>query len=152
MAAFDNSTKCKVWLPLLVTFAFTIRTGFAIKCWECNSRYDRDCGDPFNNATFALTDCNQRNLEHFPQQQATVCRKILQKVRDDYRIVRGCGFLSSEKEGSDCFKRAGTFNVLIQYCSCDSDGCNAAPGTFNPHSWIGLLAGVVLSTIMMKVK
>lgn len=42
--------------------------------------------------------------------------------------MRGCGWLSSEhREGPEaCFKRAGTFNVLIQYCSCDRDGCNTA--------------------------
>lgn len=111
----------------LCTLAMHIHTARSIHCWECNSHYDRNCADPFQNETFALTDCDQRDLEHLPQQKATVCRKIVQKVRDDYRFVRGCGWLSNEKEGSECFKRAGTFNVLIQFCSCGGDGCNAAP-------------------------
>ncbi|GIY88222.1 protein quiver [Caerostris extrusa] len=72
----------------------------------------------------------------------------LSGLRDDYRFVRGCGWLSSEKESTDCFKRAGTFNVLIQYCSCDTDGCNAAPSILQ-HSWIGLLASVILSILMI---
>lgn len=147
MAAHE-SFGSKLWVPLLLSFAFTIQSGIAIKCWECNSHYDRNCADPFGNETFALTDCDQRELEHFPQQKASVCRKIIQKVRDDYRFVRGCGWLSSEKESTDCFKRAGTFNVLIQYCSCDADGCNAAPPTIQ-CSWIGLLAAVILSTLMV---
>ncbi|GFY42917.1 uncharacterized protein TNIN_142121 [Trichonephila inaurata madagascariensis] len=147
MAAHE-SFRPKLWVPLLFTFAFTIHSGTAIKCWDCNSHYDRNCADPFRNATFALTDCDQKNLDHFPQQKASVCRKIIQKVKDDYRFVRTCGWLSSEKENTDCFKRAGTFNVLIQYCSCDKDGCNAAPSSIQ-YSWIGLLAVVVLSTLMV---
>ncbi|XP_054721103.1 uncharacterized protein LOC129230708 [Uloborus diversus] len=146
MAAIDHLGS-KVWLPVLVALAFSIQSGLAIMCWECNSHYDKNCADPFRNSTFALTDCNQRERDDF-QQKATVCRKIIQKVRDDYRFVRGCGWLSAEKEGTDCFKRAGTFNVLIQYCSCDSDGCNAAPHTTS-HSWIGLLAAVILSVIVV---
>ncbi|GIY28257.1 protein quiver [Caerostris darwini] len=147
MAAHE-SFPSKFWLPLLFTTVFVIHTGSAIKCWDCNSHYDKNCADPFRNATFDLMDCNMRSLEHFPQQKATVCRKIIQKVRDDYRFVRGCGWLSSEKESTDCFKRAGTFNVLIQYCSCDKDGCNAAPSILQ-HSWIGLLAAVILSILMV---
>lgn len=150
MAALQATFGSKVWLPLLFTFAYSIQAGLAIMCWECNSHYDKNCADPFGNETFALTDCNQRDLEHFPQQKASVCRKIMQKVRDDYRFVRGCGWLSSEKESTDCFKRAGTFNVLIQYCSCDSDGCNTAPHTIQ-YSWAVLLSVVILS-IWMAVK
>ncbi|XP_071042512.1 UPAR/Ly6 domain-containing protein crok [Parasteatoda tepidariorum] len=139
------------WLLLLFTSTFSIQAGLAIMCWECNSHYDKNCGDPFRNETFAITDCNQRDLEHFPQQKATVCRKIIQKVTDDYRFVRGCGWLSNENVSHDCFKRAGTFNVLIQYCSCNYDGCNAAPHTIQQSSWIALMAMVIFS-IWMTVK
>lgn len=33
--------------------------GAAIKCWECNSKYDHRCGDTFNNYSVALVDCDQ---------------------------------------------------------------------------------------------
>lgn len=47
---------------------------FAIKCWDCDSYTDRNCGDPFNNRTLSVTDCSliaDRNMQK--------CRKIVQK-------------------------------------------------------------------------
>jgi len=150
MASQESSRRFFFWVILFVTFAFTIHTGSAIKCWECNSHYDRNCGDPFGNETFALTDCDQRELEHYPNQKASVCRKIIQKVRNDYRFVRGCGWLSgqTEKESTNCFKRSGTFNVLVQYCSCDQDGCNASD--FVRPDWTGLLVVLIAAIFLVK--
>lgn len=47
---------------------------FAIKCWDCNSYLDKNCGDPFDNRTLSVTDCSliaDRNMQK--------CRKIMQK-------------------------------------------------------------------------
>ena len=30
-----------------------------IKCFSCNSHYDRNCGDPFSNYTTELVNCEQ---------------------------------------------------------------------------------------------
>jgi len=54
-------------------------------------------------------------------------------VNDEYRTIRGCGYINDDgkevkpdtKLSGDCIKRAGTFSVLVQYCSCNGeDGCN----------------------------
>ncbi|KAH7931634.1 hypothetical protein MRX96_016991 [Rhipicephalus microplus] len=102
-------------------------TGWAIYCWRCNSAYDPNCADPFNNITSDLVNCDMRVKEHLPPgTRAQVCRKIVQKVYSDFRTVRDCGWLKSDKEGTECMRRAGTFSVLMKYCSCDKDGCNGA--------------------------
>ncbi|KAK8783551.1 hypothetical protein V5799_010086 [Amblyomma americanum] len=68
-----------------------------------------------------------RVKDHLPPgSRAQVCRKIVQKVYSDFRTVRDCGWLKDEKEGTSCMRRAGTFSVLMKYCSCDKDGCNSA--------------------------
>ena len=75
-------------------------SGFAIKCWECNSQYDHRCGEAFDNFTVALVDCDQRSSDvaHIDREnmvrynaytvaeakeipdtsKATVCRKTTQ--------------------------------------------------------------------------
>ena len=34
--------------------------GAALKCWSCNSKYDPRCGEPFNNFSMAMVDCDQQ--------------------------------------------------------------------------------------------
>lgn len=53
---------------------------YAIKCWDCRSDADPKCSDPFDNTTFAITDCKQLpELDYLPNARATMCRKIRQK-------------------------------------------------------------------------
>ncbi|XP_076348856.1 UPAR/Ly6 domain-containing protein crok-like [Tachypleus tridentatus] len=120
-----------------VVFAMIFQGGGAIKCWECNSLYDPNCADPFDNYTVAVTDCDQRFLPHLPNVSATLCRKIIQKVNDEYRYIRSCGWIHAEKkhEGG-CYKKAGTFQVMVDYCNCETDECNSAIST--TISWISL--------------
>lgn len=56
---------------------------FAIKCWDCDSYTDRNCGDPFNNRTLSVTDCSliaERNMQK--------CRKIVQKSMQILSFIR----------------------------------------------------------------
>lgn len=110
-----------------------------IKCWECNSAYDKRCGDPFNNYTSELVDCDQKqsDLSHLPLNNgtpytATICRKTVQTVRADVRVIRSCGWIPNPPnlEGRDCYTRTGTNQVMVYHCACKEDGCNAAPQTF----------------------
>jgi len=61
-------------------FTVTV-TEAGIKCWVCNSFNDLGCGDPFDNSSFPITDCDaelnkRENLKGVP---ATMCRKLVQK-------------------------------------------------------------------------
>ncbi|CAG2174122.1 unnamed protein product [Oppiella nova] len=106
---------------------------YGLSCWDCNSLINNGCNDPFKEDDFAMADCTQKFLPRYPNQPGTICRKIVQKVNDEYRTIRGCGYLDdagkeikpNEHLANECVKRAGTFSVLIQYCSCNGkDGCN----------------------------
>ncbi|KAI1281932.1 hypothetical protein HDE_12997 [Halotydeus destructor] len=115
----------------LTIFAAIFASGYAIQCWDCQSNYNPGCGSNFDNSSFAMVDCDQKFLAHLPNNKATVCRKITQKVQDDEqpRTIRGCGFLEDGTTDGQCVRRSGTFSVLVEYCTCSTDGCNSARGS-----------------------
>ncbi|XP_055917710.1 uncharacterized protein LOC129949981 [Eupeodes corollae] len=129
----QNITICVVLSVLCL-----IQTGLAIKCWDCRSDNDPKCGDPFDNRTLAITDCSQeKELPHLPGVQATMCRKIRQKVGGEWRYFRSCAWMGEPGIGGDerfCLMRTGTYNIFMEYCTCNSkDGCNSS-GFLGPNS------------------
>ncbi|CAG7734175.1 unnamed protein product [Allacma fusca] len=134
---------------LLVLFLVScLREGLGIRCYQCNSARDPYCGDPFSNTTVADVDCDQM----FPGKNATVCRKNVQKVnlgsKSDHRVVRACGWEPDKKAsakdvkdeddepagkgGERCYTRAGTFEVMVTYCTCTSTLCNGGNHVMPP--------------------
>merc|ERR1712045_71045 len=105
-----------------------------IKCFSCNSHYDRNCADPFNNYTSELVNCDQEDhrMTHLPlkndttRHSANSCRKTIQIVKDEMRIIRSCGWLPNPESLADreCFTRTGTHSVMVHHCVCKEDGCN----------------------------
>ncbi|KAL3876838.1 hypothetical protein ACJMK2_034624 [Sinanodonta woodiana] len=106
------------------TAAVLFEIGASIKCYECNSYFQHDCADWFNNRTFNLNECPP---------EATLCRKIVQEVyyNDEWnvRYIRQCavrGEVGGE-EGRVCMDRTGTSKVKVKYCHCNNqEGCNSA--------------------------
>lgn len=101
----------------------------SIKCWDCRSDSDPKCADPFDNSTLSITDCRQVDAkEHLPGVKATMCRKIRQKVHGQWRYIRSCAFMGEPGiEGDErfCLMRTGSYNIFLEYCTCNSkDGCN----------------------------
>ncbi|XP_055836431.1 uncharacterized protein LOC129905081 [Episyrphus balteatus] len=128
----QNITFC-----VLLSIFCLIQTGLAIKCWDCRSDNDPKCGDPFDNRTLAITDCSQeRELPHLPGVAATMCRKIRQKVGGEWRYFRSCAYMGEPGiEGDErfCLMRTGTYNIFMEYCTCNSkDGCNSS-GFLSPN-------------------
>jgi len=106
-----------------------------IKCFSCNSHYDRNCADPFNNYTTELVNCEQEDhrMTHLPlingttRHTANICRKTVQIVENEERIIRSCGWLPNTESMKDreCFTRTGTHQVMVYHCVCRGDGCNS---------------------------
>ncbi|XP_060071693.1 uncharacterized protein LOC132551557 [Ylistrum balloti] len=108
----------------IITLYFIFDSGSAIKCYECNSFFQSDCADWFDNKTHNLVDCGD---------DVKMCRKIVQEVyyNDDWnvRYIRQCarsGEVGGD-EGRQCKDRTGTYRVKVRYCHCNNqEGCNGA--------------------------
>merc|ERR1712088_962122 len=86
-------------ITVLCLFLFCIKQGSAIKCWECNSKHDPRCADPFQNFSIALVDCDQKaaDVTHLMDDEkytvdtgepkASICRKTYQFVQDGLKIL-----------------------------------------------------------------
>jgi len=113
---------------LLGSVSLFASTVYAIHCWDCSSHINPGCGDYFSNNSFAMVDCDQKVKPHLQDQKATLCRKVIQKVQGESRprIIRSCGWIVDDSVNRGCVRRAGTFSVLIEYCTCDRDGCNGS--------------------------
>jgi len=125
-----------------------------IRCYECNSHYDRRCGDPFSNLTIELVNCDQKSqkMTHLPLQKdgtpykANICRKTVQIVADETRTIRSCGWLPNPEglQDRDCFTRTGTHQVMVYHCVCTGDACNS--GDHHQPALV-LLLSLVLATL-----
>jgi len=124
--------------------ALAFSTGWAIKCYHCNSNDNMGCRDPFDasDAREFIIDCSELNgTANGKKIEYTFCRKTTQKTAlpgmkdEDKRVIRTCGHLSDgrldHEEGEDknalkCYRRVGTFEVEMWYCACFADECNPA--------------------------
>ncbi|XP_034668225.1 uncharacterized protein LOC117901543 [Drosophila subobscura] len=140
--------KCILGAVLL---CFLLQTAQAIKCWDCRSDSDPKCGDPFDNSTLAITDCQQApELEHLKGVRPTMCRKIRQKVHGEWRYFRSCAYMGEPGiEGDEryCLMRTGSYNIFMEYCTCNSkDGCN---GAGVPHLGLFSVLGGTLFAVLV---
>jgi len=149
-------------LTFLCLFVFFVSSGTALKCWECNSKYDSRCGDPFSNYSVALVDCDQKHddvdhlVEGIEKDEATgepksiLCRKSYQLVNGETRIIRGCGWLPNTGlvAHRTCFNRAGTNQVQLLHCVCSEDGCNTA-STMKMSHFLAMLIPLLPGLFML---
>ncbi|KAL4240151.1 hypothetical protein ACF0H5_000945 [Mactra antiquata] len=130
-----------------VALFLVLDQGVAIKCFVCNSYFQKTCGDWFDNRTYNLEQCDEG---------VTMCRKIVQEVyyNDEWnvRYIRQCapsGEVGGD-EGRECQERTGTYRVKMRYCHCDNqNGCNGAESVSMPMIMMILPA---LTTILMLFK
>ncbi|XP_072375927.1 UPAR/Ly6 domain-containing protein crok-like isoform X2 [Diabrotica undecimpunctata] len=142
-----------ILLFLGLFFTFFVKDGTAIKCWDCRSDVNPDCGDEFNNKTLSITDCNYLrpgfDVTDIPLQTST-CMKIIQTINGQKIIIRSCAMsidhINPDGEQGTCVDK-DKYNALVmhqcsspdckqpilchncnaKYCPCsDKDGCNSA--------------------------
>merc|ERR1712228_251529 len=147
----SNRRIAGVYLGVLVALIYGVMTGYSIKCWECRSDGDPKCADPFDNTSFPITDCAQEKpRDHLPGLEATMCRKVRQKVNGNWRYIRSCAWLGEPGVGRDeryCIHRSGTYNIHVEYCTCrKKDGCNGSTGQAASWTLISVLLLVLSAT------
>lgn len=72
-------------------------------------------------------------------------------VHGAWRYIRGCAILGEVGIRGDerfCLMRTGTYNIFMEYCTCNSrDGCNNSP-TIQLSS---TLSGTLFVILMVKL-
>ncbi|XP_026292986.1 uncharacterized protein LOC113217342 [Frankliniella occidentalis] len=141
-------------LFISITFC-CLSSVLAIKCWDCRSDADPKCADPFDNSTVPITDCRTLgNLDHLPGVRPTMCRKIRQKVNGEWRYFRSCAYMGEPGIQGDerfCLMRTGTYNIFMEYCTCNSkDGCNSA-GSLKGNILLGVFATCLWSVVHFAI-
>jgi len=84
--------------------------------------------------------------------EATMCRKIRQKIHGNWRTIRSCAFLGSPGEGTgnehNCLYRQGTHDIYTEFCTCNSkDGCNT--GALHIATPLIISAFIIISTLIL---
>lgn len=95
----------------------------AIRCFECRSDVQRNCGDPFFPGSVPSTECT-----HINNNPSFMCFKASQYVGGTYITVRGCAPFDSITFNRGMQRQmVGTywkgFNI---FSLCDYDQCNGA--------------------------
>ncbi|KAG5683193.1 hypothetical protein PVAND_012489 [Polypedilum vanderplanki] len=116
----------QVFLKIL-TIALSISVVFGIYCYDCNSKFDPRCDDEFVPYSLGQVNCDEKTetLEKL-NKTATFCRKIRQKVNEQVRIIRSCGFISDEIEEEKCRRTSPSKGVEIISCECKGEKCNGS--------------------------
>ncbi|KAG5887778.1 hypothetical protein JTB14_035125 [Gonioctena quinquepunctata] len=113
-------------LLLGVLFSCFILEGLSIKCWDCTTDVDPDCGDPFDNRTLLVSDC--RYVSDYGRAVPNRCRKEVIKENGKMTIIRSCGHRTDPALVDDkpsCTKGSEPNSPFVELCICNhEDGCN----------------------------
>lgn len=101
-----------------------VRQVSSLNCYHCSSVDNPECDESFTGrANFTDTDC-----EKHIGRPAKVCRKIVQYIEDKKVVIRSCGYIDEHEGGKEqkamCYKRSGTFAIMMESCNCYEDNCN----------------------------
>lgn len=115
---------------------------YSLNCYHCSSVDNPNCDESFSgkdNFTLPVdTDC----YKHIGR-EAKVCRKIVQYIEHKKVVIRSCGYIdetqtspanqqqlaagnemTSKEKKPMCYKRSGTFAIMMESCNCYTDNCN----------------------------
>jgi len=106
-------------LILIVTSFFKFSE--CIRCFECRSDIQLNCGDPFFGGSVPATECT-----HINTNPSFMCFKASQYVGGTYITVRGCAPFDSEtfNQGMQRQMVGSYWKGLNVFSLCDHDQCN----------------------------
>jgi len=130
-----------------VLLIVALQSGNAIQCYVCNSgeRYQGEACKIIGNDSISndfLKNCNvDFEDDHL---NYTRCRKMVQDVEGEVRVVRSCATWPDPEKPNKCVDRTGTTKIKIHYCECIGDKCNEA---ISVHASIFLVTLVLASSV-----
>ncbi|XP_016964701.1 uncharacterized protein LOC108034333 [Drosophila biarmipes] len=135
-----SSVKLILAFTVLATLACT---GYAIKCYQCDSLTNPKCGKDMKSDDDLVLDCSRtappRFLQNFfPVRNATGCMKQTIEIPGNPQIVRSCFFGDLNNKAAGCQTDVTlSLNKLLSCEVCTEDECNGS-------STLAPIAGVIL--------
>lgn len=113
------------FISILLVLLVSLNGVHSLNCYHCSSVDDPGCDEAFTGrANYTDLDCSK----HLKQDQiAKVCRKIVQYIEHKKVVIRSCGHIDEHEEKDRkpmCYKRSGTFAIMMESCNCYEDNCN----------------------------
>lgn len=125
-------------VSLLLIMLVSINGVHSLNCYHCSSVDNPGCDEAFTGRSNTTdTDC-----EKHIGRPAKVCRKIVQYIEQKKVVIRSCGYIDEHEEKdkkSMCYKRSGTFAIMMESCNCYTDLCNHS-ASLVPNQSVSLAA------------
>lgn len=125
-------------ISMLLILLVCINGVQSLNCYHCSSVDNPDCDEAFTGkANITETDCEKQI-----GRPAKVCRKIVQYIEEKKVVIRSCGYIDEHDEKDRktmCYKRSGTFAIMMESCNCYTDNCNHS-SSLVPHQSVLILA------------
>jgi len=117
-----------------------------VRCYECRSDQQANCGDPFFEGNIRSKNCDETFTT---SATSTMCFKVSQQVRGgQYVTIRGCAPFDS-LTFSEPMQRAmrGTYwrGFYSSFSLCDFNSCNGATPLSNPAAMLGSIVFLIIS-------
>jgi len=134
-----------IYLAHLLLFCLVIDKSSAIKCFQCRSDQQPDCGEPFNPYR---RNMDPQECDNFFTQNTLACFKTKQYAAGHTIIIRGCAPFTSEvfspamarSIGGNYWRRSNVFSF------CTHDECNRGSlATSTPSILLLLLLSALLA-------
>ncbi|GAB6031409.1 hypothetical protein CHUAL_009186 [Chamberlinius hualienensis] len=120
----DSFTRTQIlFIVGFFIITISIKSVWSIRCYQCNSHYDDDCGGEGK----ILADANLKTCDS----NSTFCRKIDQEIHltensmgPDTRVIRDCGHDQGNEK--PYYFTSGLGGQQYVYGCNNTDGCNGA--------------------------
>lgn len=127
----------------IILMAVAVTEVHSLNCYTCSSADDPGCDEAFSGrANYTDTNCESRI-----GRPAKVCRKIVQYIERKKVVIRSCGYIDEHDEKDRkpmCYKRSGTFAIMMESCICYEDNCNHSASLVPNQSVLILLSACSL--------
>lgn len=125
---FQITVICAAFAVMSLPTISADQQNATIYCYQCNSAKDLDgkaCESELQKDLAPFSQVCMSDEEH----QYTRCRKMVQTVEAETRIIRSCA-TAGTGDADRCVDRVGTVRVKAQYCECHNESpdtpCNSA--------------------------
>jgi hypothetical protein len=77
----------QVFALKLLILSLSIASAVGIHCYDCNSKYDGHCSDPFKERGLSNVNCDSKPMHSNDSDvKATFCRKVYQKGANKIKL------------------------------------------------------------------